>query len=210
MSEACNQICHISTVLHCRIICSDFFLIETDSRPDHLFIFKYIFIWTTACSSFTLLYPILKTNKVLKSILRRLPRSHGTHCRSSDQRRIQGGAQSVFLSTYHSILIIASRKHLFLIILFFRFQGCAAGWSYPSCLLWSGEMSFQKYCTYCRIIHVLCEAGLIRHPSNTNIKRVIWLCVFLKKKTHLSSTNKNTTTKSYIQVRSWWPYLHTM
>ena len=58
----------------------------------HLFIFKYILTWTTACSSFTLLYPILKTNKVLKSILRRLPRSHGTHCRSSDQRRIQGGA----------------------------------------------------------------------------------------------------------------------
>ena len=58
----------------------------------HLFIFKYILTWTTACSSSTLLYPILKTNKVLKSILRRLPRSHGTHCRPSDQRRIQGGA----------------------------------------------------------------------------------------------------------------------
>ena len=83
VSLACTQICHLcvgpllfgnwthsdSRVLHCRISCSYFFLMETDSRPlnycgYHLYIFKYILIWTTACSSFTLLYPILKTNKV--------------------------------------------------------------------------------------------------------------------------------------------------
>ena len=108
------------TVKKCRQLAPRFATCVLD--PYYLETEPTLILEQCTAGSAVLILSLLKTNKVLKSILRRLPRSHGTHCRSSDQRRIQGGAGFKvlisFSSTYHALLIISSCKHLFIIILF--------------------------------------------------------------------------------------------